>query len=78
MLKNNLNPRMISEIGCGAGAILVELSKEKQLPSDVRFIGYDISPQAIELANSRSTERVKFFCKDMLIETQSDPSDVFL
>ncbi|GEM_PF-5616831 len=45
---NDIQPRNIAEVGCGAGQILVELSKQEYL-KDCQFEGYDISPQAIDL-----------------------------
>jgi len=75
--KNKVHPRVVAEIGCGAGAILSELSQKSGF-SGVRFKGYDISPQAIELANSRSSDRLTFFCEDMFRAAESDVPDVLL
>jgi len=61
--KNNLHPNTLAEIGCGAGRILVELSKEEYL-KDCQFAGYDISPQAIELCDKKA-RGCKFFCEDI-------------
>ena len=58
--KNNLCPKTVAEIGCGAGSILTTLSQTKLLNS-TRFRGYDISPQAIDLASKFRSERVWFF-----------------
>jgi SAM-dependent methyltransferase len=57
--KNNLRPKTIFDIGCGAGGVLAEL--QKKMPLDVELIGYDISPQAIMLARKNEKERLKFF-----------------
>jgi SAM-dependent methyltransferase len=76
--KNNVHPRLVAEIGCGAGAILSELSQKAGFSDGVRFKGYDISPQAIELANSRSSDRLTFFCEDMFLAAESDVLDVLL
>ncbi len=56
--KNKLNPKSICEVGCGAGEILNQL--HRQMPSEVTFDGYDISPQAIELCESRRKERLSY------------------
>ena len=45
--RNHPNAETICEIGCGSGEILVQLAH--QLPDTV-FWGYDISPQATEIA----------------------------
>jgi len=63
---NGLQPRSIAEVGCGAGQILVELSKQEYL-KDCQFEGYDISPQAIELCE-KDANRCKFFCHDIFTE----------
>ena len=64
ILKNNLHPRTIFEVGCGAGDILKELSQKANL-AQTEFHGYDISPQAISLAKQAKVDRVSFFCQDM-------------
>lgn len=58
------SPHTISEIGCGAGEILRQL--DLQFPSEgpVEFVGYDISPQAIALARTRESQRLKFVLGD--------------
>jgi SAM-dependent methyltransferase len=67
MLKqNNLSPENICEIGCGAGEVLRQL--QNQLDEKCRFWGYDISPQAIALANTRANERLHFKEADILEE----------
>src|SRR5215475_8271081 len=65
--KNNIHPKNIAEIGCGAGRILEELSKQSYLEG-VRFEGYDISPHAIELCNRIDTKNCNFSCSDLLAE----------
>lgn len=48
--KHNLtHEKIISEVGCGSGEILFNISKK--LNSDAEYFGYDISPQAIDMAN---------------------------
>ncbi len=75
--RNHLRPKTIAEIGCGAGAIIDELSRKKYL-SGTQFCGYDISPQAIELAEQRASERVNFFREDLLSSTNTKHFDVLL
>ncbi len=48
----------MAEVGCGAGEILRLLSGE--LDPATQFVGYDVSPQAHELAAARESERVRF------------------
>ncbi|MEP7255116.1 MAG: class I SAM-dependent methyltransferase [Ferruginibacter sp.] len=66
--KNRIQPADVIEVGCGAGANLVELAKAD---SNIKKLsGYDISPQAIELALKNSTERIGYFNKDLLEENE--------
>lgn len=57
----------IIEIGCGAGQILVQLSK--MFPSKF-FVGFDISSQAHEIAKQFESENVRFKLGDYLKESE--------
>jgi SAM-dependent methyltransferase len=65
--KNDMHPKNVAEIGCGAGRILEELSKQPYL-RDVQFEGYDISPDAIEICNRIDNRNCNFYCSDLLAE----------
>jgi SAM-dependent methyltransferase len=54
-------PRTICEVGCGAGEILRQL--HDRLPA-AELVGYEIAPAALELAESRRTERLRFRLQD--------------
>ena len=56
--KNNLVPQSISEIGCGAGGILLSLSEKMQ--NNPSFTGYEISLDAFEICSKKSTDNVNF------------------
>ena len=75
--KNTLQPNSIAEIGCGSGSILDELSKQPDL-QHVCFEGYDISPQAIEIAKKLENERIEFFEKDILSEDNEKQFDILM
>ena len=60
--RNSLAPTSICEVGCGAGEILLQL--QFSLPSDARFDGYEISPDAYRVSLSRANERLHFHCTD--------------
>ena len=64
---HRLTPRTICEVGCGAGEVLRQL--QMALPADAELTGYDISPQAIELAQPRANEHLHFHLGDF---TQDD------
>ena len=79
LVARNLQPATIFEVGCGAGVILGELAKK--LPAS-QFVGYDTSPQAIELCKKVSNDRVKFVRGDLLSARENPPdlticADVF-
>ena len=53
--RNKLTIHDLVEVGCGAGGILASLAEKK---TNIRTLkGYDISPQAISLAEKRKSER---------------------
>ncbi len=62
--QNNIVPNSIVEVGCGAGEILNQLYAA--LPDHVSFTGYDISIDAIKLAQQREKERLQFKHEDFL------------
>jgi len=75
MARNKIAPKTICEIGCGAGEILRLL--QKKLGSECIFWGYEISPQAFELCQSRGNERLHFKLGDITQE-QDVPFDLIL
>lgn len=64
LANNSITPNTICEVGCGAGEILNQLSK--MLNNKIKYSGYDISPQAIKLAESIKNEKIEFYNKDIL------------
>ncbi len=60
---NKLKPRSICEVGCGAGEILNQLCL--QMPDDVFFTGYEISPKAFEMCEKIKRERIHFYLKNL-------------
>jgi len=63
MKRNHLQPTSISEVGCGAGEILNQLYL--QLPKNIKFFGYEISPQAYVLCQKRKKERLQFYLRNL-------------
>lgn len=64
--KNEIHPKTIVEVGCGAGAILENILK---LDNGVEQLdGFDISPQAISLAIPRTKFNLTFHQSDFLKE----------
>lgn len=69
MLKRNkLTVKSIAEVGCGVGEILTQL--HSQLEFDCQFTGFEISPDAFELAKTRVSDRIIMKNKDIFEETQ--------
>lgn len=64
--RNNLQPKLIAEIGCGAGEILNQLHF-KLIDKSVHFFGYEIAPDAIALCKKREKERLSFYQEDLTI-----------
>jgi len=62
MNRNHLAPKTICEVGCGAGEVLRQL--QSKLSPDCRFWGFDVSPQAIEMARSRENASLRFGVAD--------------
>ncbi len=69
MTRNHIAPKTICEVGCGAGEVLKQL--QEQMDSECLFWGYDISPQAFELAKSRANKRLHFKLADIRQEQDS-------
>ena len=61
--RNKLDPKQVIEVGCGAGENLVELSKKAN--GIEKLAGFDISPQAINLAAKKVTDKISFFNEDI-------------
>jgi len=66
MKRNDITPKTICEVGCGAGEILEQL--QNHINEDCMFCGYEISPQALELCKKRANERLCFLGRDILQE----------
>ena len=73
--RHRLSPRYIAEVGCGIGEVLRQL--QQAMDAECRFAGYDISPQAIELAGSRANDRLHFYEVDLAREPLGDPPEQF-
>ena len=63
LARNNLQPKTVCDVGCGAGQVLALL--QEQLQGDCRLWGYDISPQAMELCRGKENERLQFEHRDI-------------
>src|SRR5215213_5456741 len=69
LMRHGIRPATVCEVGCGAGEVLNQL--HRHLPQDVRFVGYDVSPQAHELAAARATDRLTFRLGDFAADDET-------
>jgi len=76
LLRNNIPLKTICEIGCGSGAILIQLSTK--LDKNIHFKGVDISAAAITIAKQKETENVTFELTDITKTTINNPYDLLL
>ncbi|MDO9711946.1 class I SAM-dependent methyltransferase [Paracraurococcus lichenis] len=60
--RNNINPRKIVDVGCGAGGVLQ--STVEGLAPGARGEGFDIAPYAISKAQQKSDPSLNFRCAD--------------
>ena len=58
MTQQNLAPKTLCDVGCGAGLVLAEL--QPYLPSDCVCWGYDVSPDALAMSAKRGNENLRF------------------
>lgn len=73
--RNGLTPRLVCEIGCGAGEILHALADA--WPA-TKFIGYDVAPDAAQHWRRRDDDRVALEIRDVLGDPGSLSCDVVL
>jgi SAM-dependent methyltransferase len=59
----------VCDVGCGAGEVLRQLADRYP---DSQFIGYDLSPQAYELARTRQSKNCRFELASALDQTGFD------
>ena len=64
--RHGIVPKTVCEVGCGAGEILVNLSR--RLPQGTRFHGYEISADAYSLCSRKSGGNFEFRLADLLEE----------
>jgi SAM-dependent methyltransferase len=66
LAQNDIVPKTVCEVGCGAGEILKQLQENMEHPCTLW--GYEISQQAFDLCKSRENERLHFKLADFLQE----------
>ena len=71
MKQQNLAPKTVCDVGCGAGLVLAEL--QPHLPSDCVCWGYDVSPGALAMSARRGNKNLRF----RLFDIRKDQCDTF-
>lgn len=75
MKRNQLAPKTIAEIGCGAGEILNQLHQQLR---DTELLGFEISELAYQLSTARAKERLQFKKEDLLANSDGAFFDALL
>jgi SAM-dependent methyltransferase len=76
LLRNNgVEPSTVCDVGCGAGEVLSCLARE--YGADVRFSGYEISPQALEICRTKERDNLHYFPAEAL-DDAGDSFDVVM
>ncbi len=68
LARNKIDVQKVAEIGCGAGGVIKELAD--QMGFDRSFQGFDISPEAIRLAEQHHRPGLDFSCEDLLLSPE--------
>jgi hypothetical protein len=76
LARNRIAPGTICEVGCGVGEVLKQL--QARMDAACSFWGYEISPQAFELARSRANEKLQFKLADIRQEEEEGFFDLIL
>jgi Methyltransferase domain len=76
LARHPMQLRTVCEVGCGAGGVLRSL--HDTLTPDVTLVGLDISPQALALAEERTTERLRFELRDPVADGVGGTFDLML
>lgn len=74
--RNKITGSTIADIGCGAGGVLSELSH--LMDKGIKYYGYDISQQAIDLAIEHNKENLYYRSEDLLSVNNRDHFDILL
>jgi len=64
MAKHGIHPATIGEVGCGAGRVLQIVQAKCPVAT---CVGWDVSPQAIEMARTFKDAHVTLVCGDILV-----------
>ena len=60
--ETSLDPTTVYEVGCGAGGVIAGLAARRP---QQRFVGFEISPQALDLCRTKVIENLDFLLGDI-------------
>ena len=69
--QQNLAPKTVCDVGCGAGLVLSEL--QPHFPSDCVCWGYDVSPDALAMSAGRGNNNLRY----RMCDIRKDECDTF-
>lgn len=61
--RQNLAPKTVCDVGCGAGLVLTEL--QPHLPPECICWGYDVSPDALAMCANHGNQNLRFRLRDI-------------
>lgn len=77
LLRHHPGPyRTVAEVGCGSGEILVQLARH--MPPATQFVGYDISLDALAIAQPKANNQLRFEHLDLTQAPLPEPFDLLL
>jgi SAM-dependent methyltransferase len=68
LTRNKIKFQKVAEIGCGAGGVIKAVSS--QFGDGLQFKGFDISPEAIHMAEKHRQPGLSFYCEDLLLSSE--------
>lgn len=74
--KHSITFKRVCEVGCGSGEILVQL--QNRFPEVSSWVGYDISNDAISIAEKKTNEKLTFELQDIAQVDSSVSYDLML
>ncbi len=74
---NKITYKSLCEVGCGSGEVLAQLKKTN--PSkEIKYVGFDISKDAMDIALKKQEENLQFELKDITLKEDQSFFDVML
>ncbi len=75
------NDSIVYEIGCSTGTLALKLAQHNKIKKDARFIGLDIEPDMIDIANKKKNNNKELnltFINDDVFQIEFEQSDLII